>query len=279
MKIVVDASNGMAGKWWPIVFGDLPELSDHCPELRAQRRLRARSQPAGRIEPEATARRGQAAKGGLRASASTATPTGASWWTKTGMPVASDLLTALLAGYFIKAEPGHDGRLRPSQQLGREGRDFQGRRRPAAGARGPFVHEEDHGRLPRPRSAANCPATSTSATTGTATSGFIAIANVLEYPHGDGQTAQQADRAAAPVLRLRRAELPDARTRTPGSRPWPRNTKTAKIDYLDGITDRVPRLVVQRPQEQHRAAAAAEPGGQDQGHAGRQTGGDRPPAG
>ena len=48
LRICVDASNGMAGKWIPIIFGDVPQLELICMNMETNGRLRPRPQPLGR---------------------------------------------------------------------------------------------------------------------------------------------------------------------------------------------------------------------------------------
>ncbi len=74
-KVAIDASNGMAGKAVPLLFGDRP-AGDRPDQLRAHGQVQARSRSAERQQSRPG--QGDGEKGGLRrlASASTATPTG-----------------------------------------------------------------------------------------------------------------------------------------------------------------------------------------------------------
>jgi phosphomannomutase len=105
MKIVVDASNGMGGKFWPILFGDLKDLQVttlnfehngdfvHDPNPLVESNLKQLRDEVRRQKADlGICLDGDADRCVLV--------------DESGMPVASDLLTALLAGYFIKQNPG-----------------------------------------------------------------------------------------------------------------------------------------------------------------------------
>ncbi len=105
LKIVVDASNGMGGKYWPIVFGDMKDLQVttlnfehtgdfvHDPNPLVEANLKQLREEVRRQKADlGICMDGDGDRVVLV--------------DENGMPVASDLLTALLAGYFIKQTPG-----------------------------------------------------------------------------------------------------------------------------------------------------------------------------
>ena len=177
-----------------------------------------------------------------------------------GKTIGCDLVTALLAARLPQAagEQGGDDRLRPAVEP-RGGRRGQGRgRRAAARPRGACVYQEDDGRdqgrvrrrtvrallLPRQlfrRLAARSPSPGCCRCCRRRTS----------------RSAQVMSRSTRTPTAAR--SISRSKTRTARSASWPTPIRKAQIDYLDGITDRPGRLVVQRPQEQHRAAAASQP--------------------
>ncbi|MFA5864217.1 MAG: phosphomannomutase/phosphoglucomutase [Phycisphaerae bacterium] len=105
LKIVVDASNGMGGKYWPIIFGDIKELQVtalnfehngdfvHDPNPLVESNLKQLCNEVKR----------QKADFGICLDGDSDRCVLVD---EKGTPVASDLLTALLAGYFIKQNPG-----------------------------------------------------------------------------------------------------------------------------------------------------------------------------
>ena len=100
MKVVVDASNGMAGKWFPMLFDDVPGLRLTEAELRPARQdrpLRPRAQPPGRGQPPPAPAGRAPEHARTSASASTATPTAASSSMRPARSCAATLLAALLA--------------------------------------------------------------------------------------------------------------------------------------------------------------------------------------
>jgi phosphomannomutase len=105
LKIVVDASNGMGGKYWPILFGDIKEIQSiplnfehngdfvHDPNPLVEANLK---------QLREAVRKNNADLGiCLDGDSDRAVIVD-----ETGLPVASDLLTALLAGYYIRTSPG-----------------------------------------------------------------------------------------------------------------------------------------------------------------------------
>lgn len=105
MKIVVDASNGMAGKWWPIVFGDIPELQ--VISLNFEHKGDFVHDPNPLVESNLKQLRDEVRK--QKADFGICLDGDADRCVlvdENSMPVASDLLTALLAGFFIKQNPG-----------------------------------------------------------------------------------------------------------------------------------------------------------------------------
>jgi len=105
LKIVVDASNGMGGKYWPLLFGDIKELQVtalnfehtgdfvHDPNPLVESNLRQLR--------DAVRRQGADMGICLDGDADRCVLVDES-----GQPVPSDLLTALLGTYFIKQNPG-----------------------------------------------------------------------------------------------------------------------------------------------------------------------------
>jgi phosphomannomutase len=105
MKIVVDASNGMAGKYWPLLFDDIKELQVtpinfehngdfvHDPNPLVESNLRQLKDAVRRNRADfGICMDGDADRAVLI--------------DENGQTVPSDLLTALMAEYFIKKNPG-----------------------------------------------------------------------------------------------------------------------------------------------------------------------------
>ncbi len=158
MKVVVDASNGMAGKWFPHPLRRRAGPADHPAELRHARQgrqVRPRAEPPDRRQPQAAPAGRSARSAPTSARASTATPTGASSSTKPARSCACDFMTALLGRALPQGKPRRDRRIRPAQRLGRQGRDRKGRRRAQAAARRARLHEAGPARSPTASSAAS----------------------------------------------------------------------------------------------------------------------------
>ena len=164
MRVVLDGGNGMAGPMVGPLLESLP-LDRDRDLLGAGRRVpRPRAQPAARGEPAVH----------HRPRARDAAPTSGIAWDgdadrcffidDTGEFVAGDFLTALLAESLLRKEPGatvlYDVRasraVRDVVERGGGTRRGQPRR--------PRLLQDAHARRPAPRSAARCPATTTSAT-------------------------------------------------------------------------------------------------------------------
>ncbi len=108
MKVAVDASNGMAGKWFPILFGDVPGLHINQRNFETLDKTgRFAHDPNPLIE--ANLSRLQQAVRRHKSDFGACFDGDADrcvFVDETGQIVRSDLLTALLARYFLKDSPG-----------------------------------------------------------------------------------------------------------------------------------------------------------------------------
>jgi phosphomannomutase len=233
LKIVVDASNGMAGKWWPIVFGDIAEIQltslnfehngdfVHDPNPLVESNLKMLRDAVRRTHADlGICLDGDADRAVLV--------------DETGQPVPSDLLTALLAGYFIQKNPGtaivYD--LRSSWVLKEEIEKAGG-----------VAKRERVGHSFMKKAMADSKAAFGGELSGHfyfrdnwyCDSGFIAVANVLNILT---ETGKSVSRLMAPLRRYFAsgernfiAEDKDVRIKNLAEK-----YKDCQIDYLDGIT-------------------------------------------
>jgi phosphomannomutase len=140
LKVVIDASNGMAGTMIPKIFGKTGSPRgragprDHRTQLRQhQGRLRARAQPARRRQSEASCRKPSSRRRPTSASATTATPIAAWSWTRRA--TSSAAITSPPHGPSTSSQnPRARHRVRPALDQGRRRGHRQGRRG-QAGAR------------------------------------------------------------------------------------------------------------------------------------------------
>jgi len=237
LKIVVDASNGMGGKYWPVIFGDLKDLQ--VTQLNFEHNGDFVHDPNPLVESNLKQLREEVRR--QKADLGICMDGDADRCVivdENGMPVSSDLLTALLAGYFIKQNPGttivYD--LRSS-----------------------WAVKEDilkAGGVPRRERVGHSFMKKTMADTKAAfggelsghfyfrdnwycDSGFLAIANVLNVLTESGKSVSKL---MAPLKRFYAsgernfvAENKDERIQVLAEK-----YKDAKIDYLDGITIEYP---------------------------------------
>jgi phosphomannomutase len=170
LKVAIDASNGMAGKMVPAVFGGVDGLEivpilfeitgafTHDPNPLVESNLAMLKEKMKQVPVDLGACfDGDADR--------------AVFLDEAGRMIGSDMATALMAKDLLKRpeNKGRDRRVRPAVEPRRAGRDHRAGRRPPAGPGRARVHQEDDGRDRRPCSAASCPGTSTTATTSTPT--------------------------------------------------------------------------------------------------------------
>ena len=165
IKVVVDASNGMAGKMIPKIFGDVPNLEIVPLLFDDDRQLRSRPEPAGGIQsrPAQGQNRPDPARLGVCIDGD---GDRCVFVDETGKMIGCDLITALLARDFLD-KPENQGAtvvydLRSSHVVADE--VAAPAANPNANASG-MPSSKRRWPKPRPSSAANCPATSTFATT------------------------------------------------------------------------------------------------------------------
>ena len=228
LKVVVDASNGMAGKMVPAVFGDVPNLEIVPILFEITGSFVARAQPAGRVEPghaqgEDDARR----QARTSAPASTATPTGACSSTRTASSIGSrhDHRAARRGLPEAAGEQGRDDRLRPAL----EPRRRRTRSRRPAACRGATASATRSSRRrwprPRPSSAASCPGTSTSATTSSPTR---PPSRSRACCRSSARRTSRSSELMQPVLQVqpqRRDQLPGRGQGRARSASWPSTTR------------------------------------------------------
>ena len=181
--------------------------------------------------------------------------------TSQAQPIASDLITALLARAQLRRHPG--GRvlydLRSSRATAEEIAAAGG----VAGdvSRGPLLRQGAHARERARSSRASSRATSTSASRETlvADDGIAAFVALLDVLARRAPAALGAGRAAAALRRERRDQ--PARAGHPARcsrRIEAEHAGAPEISHLDGLRVALPGLVVQPAAVEHRAGAAAQ---------------------